>query len=42
MKVKDLGLAKFNLRKIAEKRLDMPGKALWEFDDLSGVVFNLR
>ncbi len=42
MKVKDLKPAKFNPRKITGKELDMLGKSMKEFGDLSGIVFNVR
>lgn len=40
MRVKDLKPAKFNPRKISNKKLDMLGKSMKEFGDLSGIVFN--
>jgi hypothetical protein len=42
MKVKDLKTSKFNPRKISEKKLDMLGKSMETFGDLSGIVFNRR
>jgi hypothetical protein len=42
MKVKDLKPAKFNPRKINQKKLDMLGRSMKEFGDLSGIVFNVR
>ncbi len=42
MKVKDLKAAKYNPRKISEKKLDMLGKSMKEFGDLSGIIFNRR
>jgi hypothetical protein len=38
MKVKDLKPAKFNPRKITEKRLSMLGKPMREYGDLSRIV----
>ena len=40
LKVKDLSPAPYNPRKISDKRLDMLGKSMQEFGDLSGIVFN--
>ena len=40
MRVKDLRPAKHNPRKISEKKLGMLGKAMREFGDLSGIIFN--
>jgi len=40
MKVKDLKPSGYNPRKITEKKLDMLGKAMREFGDLSGIIFN--
>lgn len=40
MKVKDLKPASYNPRKITDKKLDMLGKSMKEFGDLSGIVFN--
>ena len=42
MKVKDLKPSDCNPRKITEKKLDMLGKSMKEFGDLSGIVFNRR
>jgi hypothetical protein len=42
MKVKDLKPSVYNPRKISEKKLDMMGKSMKEFGDLSGIVFNRR
>lgn len=42
MKVKDLTPAKYNPRKITDEKLIMLGKAMKEFGDLSGIVFNIR
>jgi hypothetical protein len=42
VKVKDLKPFERNPRKITEKKLDMLGKSMREFGDLSGIVFNLR
>ncbi len=42
MQVKDLKAFPRNPRKITPKKLDMLGKAMREFGDLSGVVFNCR
>jgi hypothetical protein len=40
MKVKDLKPSDCNPRKITEKKLDMLGKSMKEFGDLSGIIFN--
>ena len=40
MKIKDLKPADYNPRKISDKQLEMLKKALTEFGDLSGIVFN--
>jgi hypothetical protein len=42
MKVKDLKPAEYNPRKITDDKLKMLGKAMREFGDLSGVIFNRR
>ncbi len=42
MKVKDLRPSAYNPRKITEKKLDMLGKSMKEFGDLSGIIFNRR
>ena len=42
MKVKDLKPAKWNPRKIGEWKLRSLKKAMMEFGDLSGIVFNVQ
>jgi len=42
MKIKDLKPADYNPRKITEEKLKMLAKAMQEFGDLSGIVFNCR
>lgn len=42
MKIKDLRAATYNPRKITDKKLEMLGKSMREFGDLSGIVFNRR
>ena len=42
MKIKDLKPADYNPRKISDKKLGMLDKAMREFGDLSGVVFNRK
>ncbi len=42
MQVKDLKAFPRNPRKITDKKLDMLGKAMREFGDLSGVIYNTR
>jgi hypothetical protein len=42
MKIKDLNPAAFNPRKISDEKLEMLGKAMQEFGDLSGIVVNLK
>jgi len=40
MKVRDLKPSNYNPRKISDKKLSMLGKAMREFGDLSGIIFN--
>ncbi len=42
MEVKDLKPAEYNPRQISDEKLAMLGKAMKEFGDLSGIVFNRR
>jgi len=42
MKVKDLKPTKYNPRKISEEKLQMLGRSMDEFGDLSGIVFNRK
>ena len=42
MQIKDLKPAGYNPRKITEEKLQMLAKAMREFGDLSGIVFNCR
>lgn len=42
MKVKDLKPAKYNPRKIADKKLSMLKKSMKEFGDLSGIIYNIK
>ena len=42
MKVKNLKPAPYNPRKISDKKLEMLGKSMTEFGDLSGIVYNRR
>lgn len=42
MKLKDLKSAEYNPRTISDKQLERLKKALHEFGDLSGIVFNLH
>lgn len=42
MKIEDLKAAEYNPRQITDKRLEMLNKAMYEFGDLSGIVFNRR
>ena len=42
MNIKDLKPAEYNPRKITDAQLDRLGKAMSEFGDLSGIVFNVR
>jgi len=41
-KISDLTPASYNPRKITDKQLDMLGKAMREYGDLSGIVRNIR
>ena len=42
MKVKNLTPAPYNPRKISDKKLEMLGKSMIEYGDLSGIVYNRR
>ena len=42
MKIKDLQSSPHNPRKITDEKLRMLGKAMKEFGDLSGIVYNVR
>ena len=42
MKIKDLKPAAYNPRKITDEQLERLKKALYEFGDLSGIVFNRK
>ena len=42
MKVKNLKPAPYNPRKISDKKLEMLGKSMTEFGDLSGIVRNVK
>jgi hypothetical protein len=42
MKIKDLQPAEYNPRKITDKKLDMLGKSMKEFGDLSGIIYNRK
>jgi DNA modification methylase len=42
MKVSDLTPASYNPRTITDEKLMMLGKAMQEFGDLSGIIFNIR
>ena len=42
MKVKDLKAAEYNPRRITDKKLDMLGKSMKEYGDLSGIIFNKK
>lgn len=42
MIVKNLNPAPYNPRKISDSKMKMLGKAMKEFGDLSGIIFNMR
>lgn len=41
-KISDLNPAEYNPRRITPKQLEMLGKSMREYGDLSGIVFNIR